>query len=111
MKQVCLERDASPSAGRLTFCGKTSAASPGFASLGEREVKAIVQVGEQGRARYSIENLHARAQSNLVGAPQSAGAGPAVRWSIVYASSCSAHGNSAMAPFSVEGRIDHPISL
>ncbi|WP_324749089.1 NAD-dependent epimerase/dehydratase family protein [Sphingomonas sp. LY54] len=73
---------------------------------------AIVHLGAQAGVRYSIENPHAYAHSNLVGhlnllevarqrrAPH-----------LVYASSSSVYGGNDTLPFRVEDRVDHPLSL
>ena len=62
--------------------------------------------------RYSIDNPHAYAQSNLVGhlnllelARQRSTA------HMVYASSSSVYGGNTKLPFAVEDRADHPVSL
>jgi UDP-glucuronate 4-epimerase len=72
----------------------------------------IVHLGAQAGVRYSIENPHAYAQSNLVGhlnmlelaRHRQAG-------HFVYASSSSVYGGNESLPFRVEDRVDHPLSL
>lgn len=81
------------------------------AILGET-VKAIVHLGAQAGVRYSLENPRAYAASNLTGhlnmleVARHCG----VRH-MVYASSSSVYGTSPDLPFSVEQRVDFPISL
>ena len=77
-----------------------------------RDFASIVHLGAQAGVRYSIENPHAYAHSNLVGhlnlleiarerrAPH-----------FVYASSSSVYGGNDTLPFRVEDRVDHPLSL
>jgi UDP-glucuronate 4-epimerase len=62
--------------------------------------------------RFSIESPHAYAQANLVGHLNllEVARQRNVRH-MVYASSSSVYGNNAKVPFSVEDRVDHPISL
>src|SRR3546814_416853 len=72
----------------------------------------IVHLGAQPGVRYSIENPHAYARSNIVGhlnllevARQRDSA------HFVYASSSSVYGGNETLPFKVEDRVDHPRSL
>jgi UDP-glucuronate 4-epimerase len=80
--------------------------------LQEVESDAIVHLGAQPGVRYSIEHPHAYAHANLVGhlnmlelARQRAVP------HMIYASSSSVYGMNAKVPFSVDDRVDHPISL
>ena len=75
-------------------------------------IEKIVHLGAQPGVRYSIEHPFAYAASNLTGhlALLELARARAVEH-MVYASSSSVYGNSAKAPFSVEDRSDHPISL
>src|SRR3546814_3484922 len=72
-----------------------------------------IYLGAQAGVRYSIENPHAYVQSNLVGHVNML---EFARHSdrcahMVYASSSSVYGSNKQMPFSVEDRVDHPISL
>jgi UDP-glucuronate 4-epimerase len=81
-------------------------------ALAESEVEGIVHLGAQAGVRYSIVNPHAYVRSNLVGhlnmlelarqrdVPH-----------FVYASSSSVYGGNPKLPFSVDDRVDHPLSL
>lgn len=72
----------------------------------------VIHLGVQAGVRYSIENPHAYADSNLVG-----------HWNIiegcrqnkvqhlVYASSSSVYGLNAKVPLSRSDTVDHPVSL
>ena len=72
----------------------------------------VVHLGAQAGVRYSIENPHAYVQSNLVGhlnlleVARHRGLEH-----MVYASSSSVYGGNEHLPFSVEDRVDHPLSL
>lgn len=75
-------------------------------------VDRIVHLGAQAGVRYSIENPHAYAASNLVGHLN------VLEWArhagvahLVYASSSSVYGGNASLPFRVEDRCDRPVSL
>lgn len=72
----------------------------------------IVHLGAQPGVRYSLINPHAYAHSNLIGhlnLLETARHGD-VRH-MVYASSSSVYGGNDSVPFSVEDRVDHPVSL
>lgn len=78
----------------------------------EFEPDVVLHLAAQAGVRYSLENPHAYIQSNIVafmnvleccrhhGKPR-----------LVYASSSSVYGGNTKLPFSVEDRVDHPISL
>jgi UDP-glucuronate 4-epimerase len=72
----------------------------------------IVHLGAQPGVRYSLENPHAYVQSNLVGhlnmLELARHRGVA---HMIYASSSSVYGANPKVPFSVEDRVDHPLSL
>ena len=73
----------------------------------------IIHLGAQAGVRYSIENPHAYVQSNLVGhlnMLELARHAPACSH-MVYASSSSVYGGNQKLPFSVDDRVDRPISL
>jgi UDP-glucuronate 4-epimerase len=73
----------------------------------------VVHLGAQAGVRYSIENPFAYVQSNLVGhlnimeyCRHNAACDH-----LVYASSSSVYGSNDKLPFSVDDRVDHPMSL
>lgn len=76
------------------------------------DMESIVHLGAQAGVRYSLENPHAYVQSNLVGHVNLLELARArqVR-QLVYASSSSVYGGNMKLPFSVEDRVDHPLSL
>ena len=113
LKQARLGRLTKQGGDRFTFLRQDFSDTAGLTSaLADQEFDAFVHLGAQPGVRYSIENPHAYAQSNLVGhlnlleLARQRGIGH-----MVYASSSSVYGNSAKAPFSVDDRVDHPVSL
>lgn len=83
------------------------------AALDGLPIDRIVHLGAQAGVRYSIENPHAYVQSNLVGhlnVMEYARRSERCRH-MVYASSSSVYGSNTKLPFSVDDRVDHPISL
>lgn len=76
------------------------------------DVDGIVHLGAQAGVRYSMENPSAYVQSNLVGHCNMLELARARRLKhMVYASSSSVYGGNTKLPFSVEDRVDHPLSL
>ncbi|HEY0325211.1 MAG TPA: NAD-dependent epimerase/dehydratase family protein [Allosphingosinicella sp.] len=72
----------------------------------------IVHLGAQAGVRYSIENPHVYVRSNLAGHLNMAELARHRGSShLVYASSSSVYGGNTNLPFSVEDRVDHPLSL
>jgi UDP-glucuronate 4-epimerase len=82
------------------------------AAIAPYKLTTIVHLGAQAGVRYSIDNPRAYVQSNLVGHLNllEIARHRDVR-QFVYASSSSVYGNSDTVPFSVDHRVDHPISL
>jgi UDP-glucuronate 4-epimerase len=82
------------------------------AAIAGHEVDAIVHLGAQAGVRYSLHNPHAYVRSNLVGHLNilELGRNLGVRH-LVYASSSSVYGGNTKLPFSVEDRVDRPLSL
>ncbi|MBV7256893.1 NAD-dependent epimerase [Pacificimonas sp. WHA3] len=73
----------------------------------------VAHLGAQAGVRYSIENPHAYVQSNLVGhinLLEYCRHSDSVE-NLVYASSSSVYGSNTNLPFSVDDRVDRPISL
>ncbi|KPF88620.1 protein CapI [Novosphingobium sp. AAP83] len=82
------------------------------AALEGKQFERIVHLGAQAGVRYSIENPHAYVQSNLVGHLNLLEvARHREAEHMVYASSSSVYGGNTKLPFSVEDRVDHPMSL
>jgi len=72
----------------------------------------VINLAAQAGVRYSIENPHAYVQSNIVGFLNilEGCRNSAVRH-LVYASSSSVYGGNTKMPFSVDDRVDNPVSL
>ncbi|MDA9499496.1 NAD-dependent epimerase [Bradyrhizobium sp. CCBAU 11357] len=72
----------------------------------------VIHLAAQAGVRYSLENPHAYAESNLTGflnvleGCRHNGCGH-----LIYASSSSVYGANIKQPFSIEDRVDHPVSL
>ena len=72
----------------------------------------VVNLAAQAGVRYSIENPNAYVDSNLVGFVNILeGCRHSKVGHLVYASSSSVYGMNVKQPFSVEDRVDHPISM
>jgi len=83
------------------------------AALTPLGIDRIIHLGAQAGVRYSIENPHAYVQANLVGhlnMIEFARRSELCRH-MVYASSSSVYGSNKTLPFSVDDRVDHPMSL
>jgi len=82
------------------------------AAVEGKDVDAIVHLGAQAGVRYSLHNPQAYVRANLVGHLNilELGRHLGVRH-LVYASSSSVYGGNAKLPFSVDDRVDRPLSL
>lgn len=72
----------------------------------------VVHLAAQAGVRYSLENPHQYVQSNLVGFTNILES--CKKWKVdhlLYASSSSVYGNNKKTPFSIEDRVDHPVSI
>jgi UDP-glucuronate 4-epimerase len=80
---------------------------------GAGAISGVVHLAAQAGVRYSLQNPYAYVHSNLLGqvamfeAVRRLDPAPA----LVYASSSSVYGGNTKFPFSVEDRVDHPVSL
>ncbi|EGR3970001.1 TPA: NAD-dependent epimerase [Vibrio cholerae] len=83
------------------------------ASLFEQEkFDRVIHLAAQAGVRYSLENPHAYADSNLVGHLNILeGCRQTNVQHLVYASSSSVYGLNAKVPFSTSDSVDHPVSL
>jgi UDP-glucuronate 4-epimerase len=76
------------------------------------DLTGIVHLAAQAGVRYSLENPYAYVESNVMGQVvmmEAARQAPKLRH-LVYASSSSVYGGNTELPFSVEHRVDKPIS-
>ncbi|MDA8638053.1 NAD-dependent epimerase/dehydratase family protein, partial [Rhodospirillales bacterium] len=77
------------------------------------EIRAIINLAAQAGVRYSLDNPHAYTRSNIEGhlvMLEMARALPNFEH-FVYASSSSVYGANTELPFTVEERVDQPVSL
>ena len=83
----------------------------------EHNFDIVINLAAQAGVRYSITNPDAYIQSNIIGfynileacrASYATGQGVA---HLVYASSSSVYGSNAKVPYSVEDKVDNPVSL
>lgn len=73
---------------------------------------AVVHLGAQAGVRYSLENPHAYADSNLTGFLNVLeGCRTQKSENLIYASSSSVYGLNRKIPFTVGDSVDHPVSL
>ncbi len=80
--------------------------------FGDLKPDVVVNLAAQAGVRYSIENPQAYMDSNVTGFFNILEACRANHVEhLVYASSSSVYGNSEKVPFSVDDRVDNPISL
>lgn len=78
----------------------------------EQSFDAVVNLAAQAGVRYSLENPHAYVDSNLVGFVNILeGCRKSKVKHFVYASSSSVYGMNVKQPFSIDDRVDYPISL
>ena len=87
-------------------------AEPLNASADRNDVDRIIHLGAQAGVRYSLINPGAYVRSNLVGHCNILEMARRRELShLVYASSSSVYGDNTKLPFSVEDRVDNPLSL
>ena len=78
----------------------------------EHKAEVVINLAAQAGVRYSIENPQVYIDSNVIGffnILEACRNNPVKH--LVYASSSSVYGNSDKIPFSVDDRVDNPISL
>ncbi len=81
-------------------------------ALRGEEFDRIVHLGAQAGVRYSLENPQAYVSANLAGHVNMLEIARHRKVEhMVYASSSSVYGGNTQLPFSVEDRVDHPVSL
>ncbi|MFL5236039.1 MAG: NAD-dependent epimerase [Rhizomicrobium sp.] len=97
----------------FTFVELDLADRAGMKALFERfHFSVVVHLAAQAGVRYSLQNPHAYADSNLEGFVNVLeGCRHANCRHLVFASSSSVYGANTKLPFSVHDNVDHPISL
>lgn len=113
LKEARLARLAEQGGDKFTLLRTDFADHAGLmAALEGKSFERIVHLGAQAGVRYSIENPHAYVQSNLVGHLNLLEVARHREVEhMVYASSSSVYGGNTKLPFSVDDRVDHPLSL
>jgi UDP-glucuronate 4-epimerase len=98
---------------RFTFDKVDFADHQALASALEgKEFDRIVHLGAQPGVRYSLENPRAYIEANVMGHLNLLELARERQVDhMVYASSSSVYGNTTKVPFSVDDRVDHPVSL
>ncbi len=98
---------------RFTFLREDFADYAGLVeALKPLSFERIIHLGAQAGVRYSIENPHAYISANILGHLNMLEIARHRELDhMVYASSSSVYGGNTKLPFSVEDRIDHPLSL
>ncbi|HSF76121.1 MAG TPA: SDR family NAD(P)-dependent oxidoreductase, partial [Microcoleus sp.] len=77
-----------------------------------QKIDRVVHLAAQAGVRYSLDNPHAYADSNLMGFLNILeGCRHSKIEHLVFASSSSVYGNNTKVPFAVSDNVDHPISL
>lgn len=78
----------------------------------DEQFDRVIHLAAQAGVRYSIENPHAYAESNLVGHLNVLeGCRQTKVKHLVYASSSSVYGLNSKVPFATSDSVDHPVSL
>ncbi|WP_292992348.1 NAD-dependent epimerase [Pantoea sp.] len=97
----------------FTFIEMDLADRDAMASLFDQNTfQRVIHLGAQAGVRYSIENPHAYADSNLIGHLNILeGCRHHKIEHLLYASSSSVYGLNRKMPFSTEDSVDHPVSL
>ena len=113
LKEARLARVAASGGNRFAFAKVDFADHAALATALEGErFDCIIHLGAQPGVRYSIENPRAYIESNIVGHLNLLEiARDRQIGHMVYASSSSVYGGAEKVPFSVEDRVDHPLSL
>ena len=89
------------------------AAMEALAARDGAAIEGIVHLAAQAGVRYSLVNPHAYIASNLIGhmhVLEMARQLPKLR-QLIYASSSSVYGGNTKVPFSIDDRVDDPLSL
>lgn len=105
--------DTHARANAFTFLKKDIADRDAMSALfADYSFDVVVNLAAQAGVRYSLENPNAYVDSNLVGFVNILeGCRHSKVGHLVYASSSSVYGMNVKQPFSVEDRVDHPVSL
>ena len=114
LKQVRLDEIVKhPKASNFEFIQADISDRPLMEQLfADHSFDVVVNLAAQAGVRYSLDNPHAYVESNLVGVVNILeGCRHSKVKHLVYASSSSVYGMNVKQPFSIEDRVDYPISL
>jgi UDP-glucuronate 4-epimerase len=102
-----------PHAGKFRFMQMDVADTQAIEALFKQEgFERVIHLAAQAGVRYSLQNPHAYAQSNLVGFVNILeGCRHHGVQHLVYASSSSVYGGNTRMPFAESDAVDHPVSL
>ena len=99
----------------FVFAGLDVADRDGILALVERhrDLRSVIHLAAQAGVRYSLENPYAYIDANVMGTLVMLEAARRIDglMGITYASSSSVYGANRQQPFSVEDRVDQPVSL
>jgi UDP-glucuronate 4-epimerase len=78
-----------------------------------KDLRSIIHLAAQAGVRYSLENPYAYIDANVTGTLVMFEAARRIKHltAITYASSSSVYGANRKQPFSIDDRVDHPVSL
>jgi len=110
LKEARLTRIEHP---QFTFIHMDISDTPAMMTLfSDEQFDRVIHLAAQAGVRYSIENPHAYANSNLTGHLNILEGCRATKVAhLVYASSSSVYGLNASTPFKTTDSVDHPVSL
>lgn len=108
-----LEETAAESTGDYTFLRKNIADNESVSAAFEYyKPEVVIHLAAQAGVRYSLENPHAYADSNLTGFLNILeGCRHTEVQHLIFASSSSVYGENEKQPFSEDDPVDHPVSL
>jgi UDP-glucuronate 4-epimerase len=113
LKQARLDQLAEQQAFRFHQIDVSDVEAVGRLFSAHRDATHVVHLAAQAGVRYSLIDPYAYIQANVMGqlVMLEASRGLADLRNFVYASSSSVYGGNTKLPFSVEDRVDHPVSL
>ena len=113
LKQARLERLEGHSGFRFIRADISDRQAFGDALAGAADIDRVVHLAAQAGVRYSLDHPFVYAETNVVGHLVILEYCRALKnlRHLVYASSSSVYGANSELPFSVEDRVDHPVSL
>jgi UDP-glucuronate 4-epimerase len=113
LKQARLDQLAGHKAFQFNRADVSDIETIGQLFAAHHDTTHVVHLAAQAGVRYSLINPYAYIHANVMGhlVMLEASRGLADMQNFVYASSSSVYGGNTKLPFSVEDRVDHPVSL